>query len=46
MRQVRRVATRLPLSAGASRIEGGSPGATGGPEIKWQPGCQEKGAQE
>jgi len=45
MSPVRTVATGLPLGVHAGRIDDGNRVATGGPEVEWQPGCQEEGVQ-
>jgi len=45
MRRVRSVATALPLGVEADRLDGGNRVATGGPEVEWQPGCQEEGGR-
>ena len=39
------VATGLPRGVEAGRVDGGNRVATGGPEVEWQPGCQEQGAR-
>ena len=45
MSPVRSVATGLPLGVEAGRFHGGNRVAMGGPEVEWQPGCQEEGAR-
>jgi hypothetical protein len=46
MRQVRWVATGLPRDSETTRTWSGNPVAKGGPDVEWQPGCQEMGALE
>jgi len=45
MSPARSVATGLPLGVEAGRFDGGNRVATGGAEVEWQPGCQERGMQ-